>query len=143
MATGCNRCLSTHCIPSPSSLTNPLLSLFWASSIFMIINYGGVYSVAPAYIADLYGQKNVGPIFGKMLTGTQHAPTPLPCTMPTGHGSHGRNQGTHNSASCSTSPWCMHRICGRYRLVMLSKLPHTHLRTLSSPLEIFPVKFFS
>jgi hypothetical protein len=43
------------------------LYLFCASSAFAISMFGGVYAILPAYEADLFGTKNVGPIHGRML----------------------------------------------------------------------------
>jgi len=42
--------------------------LFGAGSVAAITCYGGVFSVLPAYIADLWGQKHSGAIHGKALT---------------------------------------------------------------------------
>lgn len=44
------------------------LAAFYTGSILAITFYGGIFSVLPAYIADLYGQKNAGAIHGKVLT---------------------------------------------------------------------------
>ena len=41
----------------------------WASGSALALSfYGGVFSVLPAYIADLFGQKHAGAIHGKALT---------------------------------------------------------------------------
>jgi hypothetical protein len=47
--------------------TAPLV-LFFAGTWFVVSFYGGVFSVLPAYIADLFGQKHVGAIHGRLLT---------------------------------------------------------------------------
>lgn len=46
-----------------------LLRLFWAANLLIMTCYGGTFSILPAYVADLFGQKNAGAIFGKLLTG--------------------------------------------------------------------------
>ena len=45
----------------------PLIA-FYSGSVLTISFYGGVFSVLPAYIADLFGQKHAGAIHGKALT---------------------------------------------------------------------------
>jgi MFS family permease len=45
----------------------PLVA-FYSGSVLTITFYGGVFSVLPAYIADLFGQKYAGAIHGKALT---------------------------------------------------------------------------
>jgi len=45
----------------------PLMA-FYSGSVLTITFYGGVFSVLPAYIADLFGQKHAGAIHGKALT---------------------------------------------------------------------------
>ena len=44
------------------------LAVFAGGSFFAISNYGGIFSVLPAYIADLYGQKHASAIHGAALT---------------------------------------------------------------------------
>jgi MFS family permease len=46
----------------------PLLCAFCGGSILAITFYGGIFSVLPAYIADLFGQKHAGALHGKLLT---------------------------------------------------------------------------
>lgn len=46
----------------------PLLTAFCGCSVLAITFYGGIFSVLPAYIADLFGQKHAGAIHGKLLT---------------------------------------------------------------------------
>jgi len=46
----------------------PMLATFYGGSIISISFYGGIFSVLPAYIADLFGQKHAGSIHGKALT---------------------------------------------------------------------------
>jgi hypothetical protein len=46
----------------------PLLSTFCGGSVLAITSYGGIFSVLPAYIADLFGQEHAGAIHGKLLT---------------------------------------------------------------------------
>jgi len=50
------------------SSTFPMLATFYGASIISISFYGGLFSVLPAYIADLFGQKHAGSIHGKALT---------------------------------------------------------------------------
>ena len=40
---------------------------FCASTAIAVSIFGGIYAVLPAYEADLFGAKNVGPIHGRML----------------------------------------------------------------------------
>lgn len=44
------------------------VGLFVGSTMFVIMNYGGVFACLPAYISDLFGQRNVGAIHGRILT---------------------------------------------------------------------------
>lgn len=53
---------------SGSSEASIHLTAFYTGSVLAITFYGGVFSVLPAYIADLFGQKNAGAIHGKALT---------------------------------------------------------------------------
>jgi len=46
----------------------PYLMTFYGGSVLAITFYGGIFSVLPAYIADLFGQKHAGAIHGKALT---------------------------------------------------------------------------
>jgi MFS family permease len=46
----------------------PLLTTFCGGSVLAITFYGGIFSVLPAYIADLFGQKHATAIHGKLLT---------------------------------------------------------------------------
>ena len=43
------------------------LYAFCASSALVISIMGGTFAIMPAYEADLFGTKNVGPIHGRML----------------------------------------------------------------------------
>jgi len=42
--------------------------VFVGSTMFLVANYGGLFSVLPAYISDTFGQRNVGAIHGRILT---------------------------------------------------------------------------
>eukprot|EP01126_Amoeba_proteus_P065018 TRINITY_DN9175_c0_g1_i2.p1 TRINITY_DN9175_c0_g1~~TRINITY_DN9175_c0_g1_i2.p1 ORF type:complete len:416 (+),score=71.82 TRINITY_DN9175_c0_g1_i2:157-1404(+) len=44
------------------------LFVFCGGTMMVVSFYGGLFSVLPAYIADLYGQKHVGAIHGRLLT---------------------------------------------------------------------------
>jgi MFS family permease len=44
------------------------LAVFVGGSVFAITNYGGIFSVLPAYIADMYGSKYSNAIHGSALT---------------------------------------------------------------------------
>jgi MFS family permease len=44
------------------------LFIFYGGSVLAISFYGGIFSVLPAYIADLFGMKNPGAIHGRALT---------------------------------------------------------------------------
>ena len=46
----------------------PYLMTFYGGLVLAITSYGGIFSVLPAYIADLFGQKHSGAIHGKALT---------------------------------------------------------------------------
>jgi hypothetical protein len=52
----------------PTGRIVPLVAAFCGGSVLAITFYGGVFSVLPAYIADLFGQKHAGAIHGKLLT---------------------------------------------------------------------------
>eukprot|EP01051_Picozoa_sp_SAG22_P013761 SAG22_NODE_1579_length_4066_cov_7.513486_2_plen_466_part_00 len=41
---------------------------FCGSTMVMITMYGGVYALLPAYAADIFGQKHVTAIFGRLMT---------------------------------------------------------------------------
>lgn len=62
----------THMAVSSAGLADasalPMLTAFCGGSVLAITFYGGVFSVLPAYIADLFGQKHAGAIHGKLLT---------------------------------------------------------------------------
>lgn len=49
-------------------LVSPYLMTFYGGSVLALTFYGGIFSVLPAYIADLFGQKHAGAIHGKALT---------------------------------------------------------------------------
>ncbi|KAA0167350.1 hypothetical protein FNF27_07310 [Cafeteria roenbergensis] len=70
LAAGAPLCLSvpllTHWVSDAPSAA-PLV-LFFGATWVVVSFYGGVFSVLPAYIADLFGQRNVGAIHGRMLT---------------------------------------------------------------------------
>ena len=60
--------LITQCVNDPEGpLANIYLAAFCLSSVAVISVLGGVFSVLPAYEADLYGPKYVGPIHGRFL----------------------------------------------------------------------------
>ena len=44
------------------------LAMFTTSTLAIISMYGGGFSVSPAYLATLFGNKEVGNIYGKLLT---------------------------------------------------------------------------
>jgi len=44
------------------------LAAFYGGSVLAMSYYGGLFSVLPAYIADLYGQKHSGAIHGAIMT---------------------------------------------------------------------------
>lgn len=46
----------------------PYLTTFYTGSVLAITFYGGIFSILPAFIADLFGQKHSGAIHGKALT---------------------------------------------------------------------------
>ena len=51
-----------------SALLTPMVAVFCGGSVLAITFYGGVLSVLPAYIADLFGPKHSGALHGKLLT---------------------------------------------------------------------------
>ena len=57
----------TGMVSNPAAGTLPL-TLFCGSSFAMVTFYGGLMSVAPAYVGDLFGAKHQSPIFGRLLT---------------------------------------------------------------------------
>jgi MFS family permease len=52
----------------PSSITAGYLILFVAAVCIIVSLYGGGFSTAPAYLADLFGTQFVGAIHGRLLT---------------------------------------------------------------------------
>merc|ERR1719491_1401122 len=50
-----------------SAGTAPLY-LFYGTTFMMVTWYGGVLAMIPSYSADLFGQKEVGVIYGRMVT---------------------------------------------------------------------------
>jgi hypothetical protein len=46
----------------------PLVAAFCGGSVLAATFYGGVFSVLPAYAADLFGPRNAGAVVGKLLT---------------------------------------------------------------------------
>ena len=57
----------TGMVSNPAAGTLPL-TLFCGSTFAMVTFYGGLMSVAPAYVGDLFGAKHQSPIFGRLLT---------------------------------------------------------------------------
>lgn len=58
-------------LPSPPLRNSPgpgPLYVFIGTSMLALTFYGGVFSVLPAYLADVFGQKHVGAIHGRALT---------------------------------------------------------------------------
>jgi OFA family oxalate/formate antiporter-like MFS transporter len=52
-----------------ASVDNAFGRVFWAAtSDFLLMCYGGGFGTMPAFAADYFGSKNVGPIYGLMLT---------------------------------------------------------------------------
>lgn len=62
-----NVALCAHLVGTHDNTNAPLI-MFVASTLSIISMYGGGFSVAPAYLADLFGSKDVGNIYGKLLT---------------------------------------------------------------------------
>lgn len=52
----------------PSSITGGYLILFVAAVCIIVSLYGGGFSTAPAYLADLFGTQFVGAVHGRLLT---------------------------------------------------------------------------
>merc|ERR1711972_994003 len=44
------------------------LCLFYAATMVTFSTYGAGFSTMPAYVADVFGPKNVSAIFGRVLT---------------------------------------------------------------------------
>ena len=63
----CHTAVETSVNPGGSNAL-PMLLTFYGGSVLAITFYGGIFSVLPAYIADLFGQKHAGSIHGKALT---------------------------------------------------------------------------
>ena len=57
----------------PSSLLQVYLGLFCLGTVGCVSILGGTLAVLPAYEADLYGPRYVGPIHGRMLLATTAA----------------------------------------------------------------------
>jgi MFS family permease len=63
----------TASIPTITSMIDPSstlpLILFCGSTTIIVSLYGAVFAVLPAYVADTFGNKHMGTIFGRILTG--------------------------------------------------------------------------
>eukprot|EP01127_Copromyxa_protea_P006705 TRINITY_DN16704_c0_g1_i1.p1 TRINITY_DN16704_c0_g1~~TRINITY_DN16704_c0_g1_i1.p1 ORF type:complete len:587 (-),score=110.43 TRINITY_DN16704_c0_g1_i1:34-1794(-) len=59
------------------------LALFCGATVIIISFYGAVFAVLPAYVADTFGQKHVGTIFGRILTGFPFAAMVGPLVLST------------------------------------------------------------
>ncbi len=57
--------LTSSVVSNPSWVP---LAVFYGSTVLLVSFYGGVFSVLPAYISDIFGQKHVGAIHGRALT---------------------------------------------------------------------------
>ena len=57
----------------PSSLLQVYLGLFCLGTVGCVSILGGTLAVLPAYEADLYGPRYVGPIHGRLLLATTAA----------------------------------------------------------------------
>ena len=68
-------CMLQLASANPDSLI-PLM-LFTGGTMAAITCYGGLFSVLPAYLADVFGQKHVGAIHGRALTAWSGAGTPF------------------------------------------------------------------
>lgn len=44
------------------------LYIFTGGTLFLVVNYGGMFAVLPSYISDLFGEKHTGAIHGRVLT---------------------------------------------------------------------------
>lgn len=64
----CTPYLIKTAIESGESSAMLPLGIFIGGSTFVIANYGGIFSILPAYIADLYGSKYSNSIHGAALT---------------------------------------------------------------------------
>lgn len=60
-------------IPTMTAMINPAstlpLTMFVGSTLVIVSFYGAVFAVLPAYVAETFGQKHMGAIFGRVLTG--------------------------------------------------------------------------
>jgi MFS family permease len=87
----------------------PLL-LFYSGVITVVSFYGGLFSVLPAYLADIFGPKHVGAIHGRALTAWSAAAVLGPMLMTTL-----RHNAFHDALWCDA-----HRTCAavsQHRLV--------------------------
>jgi hypothetical protein len=57
----------TAAVSGADGSTAPLY-MFYGGTLMMISFYGGLFSTLPAYIADVFGTKNMGAIHGQVLT---------------------------------------------------------------------------
>lgn len=74
----------THWASEDPTSTSPLL-IFCGGTFVIISFYGGIFSVLPAYTADLFGQKHVGAIHGRALTAWSAAALIGPTLLTTLH----------------------------------------------------------
>jgi MFS family permease len=70
--------LTSSVVAAPSAV--PLVA-FVGGTALMVSFYGGLFSVLPAYLADVFGQKNVGAIHGRALTAWSAAALTGPTLM--------------------------------------------------------------
>ena len=58
--------LTSMAVADPTAIA-PLAG-FYGGTMLLITMYGGVYALLPAYAADIFGQKHVTAIFGRLMT---------------------------------------------------------------------------
>ena len=71
---------ATAQVVADPSLATPLYA-FYGGTVMMISFYGGLFSTLPAYIADVFGQKSMGAIHGRVLTAWSTAAVVGPNTL--------------------------------------------------------------
>ena len=69
--------------------------LFYGGVVAVVSFYGGLFSVLPAYLADIFGPKHVGAIHGRALTAWSGAAIIGPSLM-----SHLRQRSYEDAVRC-------------------------------------------
>jgi hypothetical protein len=124
--------LTSATVANPSAA---LLGLFYGSTAVIVSFYGGVFAVLPAYISDMFGQKHVGAIHGRLLTAWSAAAIGGPNVLTT------LRSGSHEKAitdlAATVDPGVFERSFGA-PVTDLASLIATKTVTIPQLMEIVP-----